>query len=83
MTDAISLALSTGLGPVIAIVIILAFMGMVYKMAGAVPAVITGIIATFALAYLDFLPLSWALGIIFALFAGLIYTRAGGVKDGY
>jgi uncharacterized membrane protein YkgB len=77
MTDAISLALSTGLGPVIAVIIIFVMMGLVYKIAGSVPAVITAFIATFALAYLDFLPLPWAIGIMFSLFAGLIYTRAG------
>ena len=32
MTDAISLALSTGLGPVVAVVIILTMMGLVYKL---------------------------------------------------
>ncbi len=75
MTNCIDLALSTGLGPVIAIVIIIIFMGLTYKMAGSVPSIIVGIIATFALTYLDFLPVFWGIGIIFAFFAGLIYTK--------
>jgi preprotein translocase subunit SecD len=83
MTDAISLALSTGLGPVIGIIIIFVFMGLVYKMAGSIPAVIVGVIATFALTYLDFIPIYWGLGIIFAFVAGLIYTRVGDNRDGY
>ncbi len=34
MTDAVSLALQTGLGPVVAVIIILITMGLTYKMAG-------------------------------------------------
>ncbi len=56
MTDAISLALSTGLGPVVSVIIILIMMGLTYKMAGKIPAIITGIASTFALMFMDFLP---------------------------
>ena len=78
MTDAISLALSTGLGPVVAIVIILALMGLVYKMAGRIPAVMVGIASTLGLMYLDFLPVYWGIGIIFALVAGLAFYWSRG-----
>ncbi|MQL56430.1 DUF5489 family protein [Acidianus ambivalens] len=80
MADAISLALSTGLGPVIAIIIILVFMGLTYKMAGKIPAIIVGIASTFALTFMDFLPLFWGVTIIFGLIAGLVL---GGDRDGY
>jgi chromate transport protein ChrA len=81
MTDAISLALSTGLGPVIAVIIILVMMGLTYKMAGRIPAVFTAIASTFALMFLDFLPIFWGIAIIFAIIAGMVLT--GGEKDGY
>ncbi len=80
MTDAISLALSTGLGPVIAIVIIIIFMGLTYKMAGRIPAVLVGIASTFALMFLDFLPVYWGIAVIFGLIAGMVL---GGDRDGY
>ncbi|ABV26189.1 hypothetical protein SSSV4_ORF80a [Sulfolobus spindle-shaped virus 4] len=79
MTDAISLALSTGLGPVIAIIIILIFMGLTYKMAGRIPAIITGIASTFTLMVMDFLPLFWGITVIFGLIAGLVL---GGGNNG-
>ena len=80
MTDAISLALQTGLGPVVAVVIIFALMGLAYKMAGKIPAILVAIASTFALTFLDFLPIFWGVSIIFALIAGLIL---GGDRDGY
>ncbi len=79
MTDAISLALSTGLGPVVSVIIILIMMGLTYKMAGKIPAIITGIASTFALMFMDFLPVYWGIAIIFALIAGLVL----GDRDGY
>lgn len=79
MTDFISLALSTGLGPVIAIIIILAMMGLTYKIAGRIPAVMTGIASTFALMFLDFLPVSWGIAIMFGMIAGLVI---GGGSNG-
>jgi len=75
VTDFISLALSTGLGPVIALVITFIMMGIVYKMAGTIPSILTGIVSTFAFMFLSFLPLMWGLGIIFAFIAGLLYIR--------
>ncbi|ACP34304.1 hypothetical protein LS215_0150 [Sulfolobus islandicus L.S.2.15] len=81
MTDAISLALSTGLGPVIAVIIILAMMGLTYKMAGKIPAIITGIASTFALMFMNFLPIFWGIAVIFGLIAGMVLT--GGDRDGY
>jgi hypothetical protein len=81
MTDAISLALQTGLGPVIAVVIIISLMGLTYKIAGRIPAVITGIASTFALMFLNFIPIFWGIGIIFGLIAGMVLS--GGEKDGY
>jgi len=80
MSDAISLALQTGLGPVIAIIIILTMMGLTYKMVGKVPAIMVGIATTFALMFLDFLTIFWGLSIIFGLIAGLVLTGEG---DGY
>jgi hypothetical protein len=79
MTDAISLALQTGLGPVVSVIIILIMMGLTYKMAGKIPAIITGIASTFALMFMDFLPVYWGIAIIFALIAGLVL----GDRDGY
>ncbi len=79
MTDAISLALSTGLGPVVSVIIIIIMMGLTYKMAGKIPAIITGIASTFALMFMDFLPVYWGIAIIFALIAGLVL----GDRDGY
>ncbi len=81
MTDAVSLALSTGLGPVVAVVIIIALMGLTYKMAGKIPAVLVGIASTFALTFLGFLPIYWGIAIIFATIAGLVL--GGGEGDGY
>ncbi|AQQ16852.1 C81 [Sulfolobus spindle-shaped virus Lassen] len=81
MTDAISLALQTGLGPVIAVIIIIAMMGLTYKMAGKIPAIITGIASTFALMFLNFLPIFWGIAVIFGLIAGMVLT--GGDRDGY
>ncbi len=49
MTDAIFMALQTGLGPVIAVIIIIVMMGLTYKMAGKVPAMMVGIASTFTL----------------------------------
>jgi chromate transport protein ChrA len=80
MTDAISLALGTGLGPIIAVIVILVLMGLTYKMAGRIPATITGIASTFALMFLDFLPVYWGLAIIFGLIAGMVL---GGEQNGY
>jgi preprotein translocase subunit SecD len=80
MTDAISLALQTGLGPVIAVIIIITFMGLTYKMAGKIPAIITGIASSFILMFMDFLPVYWGIAIIFGLIAGLVL---GGDRDGY
>ncbi len=80
MTDVISLALSTGLGPVLAVVVILIFMGLAYKMAGKIPAIMVGIVSTFALMVMDFIPLFWGMGIIFAIVAGLVL--GGGWLDG-
>jgi len=80
MTDAISLALQTGLGPVVAVIIIVALMGLTYKMAGKIPAVLVAIASTFALTFLDFLPIFWGVAIIFATIAGLVL---GGDRDGY
>lgn len=79
MTDAVSLALSTGLGPVIGIIIILVFMGLVYKMAGKIPSLLVGIASTFALMVMDFLPVYWGIAVIFGLIAGLVL---GGGVDG-
>ncbi len=79
MTDAISLALQTGLGPVVGVIIIIIMMGLTYKMAGKIPAIITGIASTFALMFMDFLPVYWGIAIIFALIAGLVL----GDRDGY
>jgi hypothetical protein len=81
MTDAISLALQTGLGPVIAAVIILVMMGLTYKMAGKVPAIITGIASTFALMFMDFLPIYWGIAAILGVIAGMVLV--GGEKDGH
>jgi len=81
MTDAISLALQTGLGPVIAVIIIIAMMGLTYKMVGKIPAIITGIASTFALMFMDFLPVYWGIAVIFGVIAGMILT--GGDRDGY
>jgi len=81
MTDAISLALQTGLGPVIAAVIILVMMGLTYKMAGKVPAIITGIASTFALMFMDFLPIYWGIAVILGVIAGMVLV--GGEKDGH
>jgi uncharacterized membrane protein YkgB len=81
MSDFISLALSTGMGPVVSVIIIFVMMGLVYKMAGPVPSVISAFISTFALTYMDFLPLPWAVGIMFALVAGFIFDR--GILDGH
>jgi hypothetical protein len=81
MTDAISLALGTGLGPIIAVIIILVLMGLTYKMAGRIPAVIVGVSSTFALMFLDFLPVYWGLAIIFGLISGMVLTE--GDRDGY
>ncbi len=80
MTDAVSLALQTGLGPVVAVIIILITMGLTYKMAGKTPAILVAIASTFALTFMDFLPIFWGVSIIFALIAGLIL---GGEGDGY
>ncbi|EHP68357.1 hypothetical protein MetMK1DRAFT_00027870 [Metallosphaera yellowstonensis MK1] len=80
MTDAISLALSTGLGPVVAIIIILIMMGLTYKIVGRTPSIVTGIASIFALMFLDFIPLYWGLAIIFALIAGMILS--GGELNG-
>ncbi len=74
------MALQTGLGPVIAVIIILTMMGLTYKMAGKVPAMMVGIAPTFTLTFMSFLPIYWGLGIIFGLIAGLVL---GGGKDGY
>jgi len=79
MTDAISMALSTGLGPVIGVIIIIVMMGLTYKMAGRIPAIITGIASTFALMFLDFLPVYWGIAVIFGLIAGLVL----GGENGY
>jgi hypothetical protein len=73
MTDALSLALSTGLGPVLGVVIMLAISGIAYKMAGTFASVIVMIALDFALTFLDFLPLFWGLTIFFGLVAGLIF----------
>ncbi|AZG03169.1 hypothetical protein [Sulfolobus spindle-shaped virus] len=78
MTDAISMALSTGLGPVIAVVIIIGMMGLTYKMAGKVPAILVGIASTFTLTFMNFLPLFWGIAVILGLIAGLIL----GGRDG-
>ncbi len=80
MANFLDMALSTGLGPVIAIVIIFSLMGITYKIAGTVPSVISGFVSTFALSFMDFLPLPWAIGVMFALVAGLIFER--GVLNG-
>ncbi len=80
MTDAVSLALQTGLGPVVAVIIILITMGLTYKMAGKIPAILVAIASTFALTFMDFLPIFWGVSIIFALIAGLIL---GGDNGGY
>ncbi|AZG04116.1 hypothetical protein [Sulfolobus spindle-shaped virus] len=79
MTDAISLALQTGLGPVIGVVIIISLMGLTYKIAGRIPAIITGIASTFVLIFMDFIPVYWGIGIIFGLIAGMVL----GDRDGY
>ncbi len=55
--------------------------GLAYKMAGKTPSIMTGIASTFALMFLDFLPVFWGLAIIFGLIAGLVLT--GGDRDGY
>jgi len=81
MTDAISLALQTGLGPVIAVIIVITMMGLTYKMTGKIPAVITGIASTFALMFMDFMPVYWGIAVIFGVIAGMILT--GGDRDGY
>lgn len=77
--DALTMALQTGLGPVIAVIVIISMMGLTYKMAGSVPAVITGIASTFTLVYLNFLPLYWGIAIMFGMMAGLVL---GGGKGG-
>jgi len=79
MTDAISLALQTGLGPVVGVIIILVIMGLTYKMAGKIPAIITAIASTFALMFMDFMPVYWGIAVIFGVIAGLIL----GDKNGY
>ncbi len=56
-------------------------MGLTYKMAGRIPAIITGIASTFALMFLDFLPVYWGLAIIFGLISGMVLTE--GDRDGY
>jgi hypothetical protein len=81
MTDAISMALSTGLGPVIGVIIVIIMMGLTYKMAGRIPAVISGIASTFALMFLDFIPVYWGLAIIFGLISGMVLTE--GEQNGY
>ncbi|MUN29982.1 hypothetical protein [Sulfuracidifex metallicus] len=75
MTDALSLALSTGLGPVLGIIIMVAIAGIAYKMAGTFASVVVMIALDFALTFLDFLPIFWGLTIFFGLIAGLIYFR--------
>jgi uncharacterized membrane protein YkgB len=80
MTDAISLALSTGLGPVVAIIIILTMMGLTYKIVGRTPSIVTGIASIFALMFLDFIPVYWGLTIVFALIAGMVLS--GGELNG-
>jgi hypothetical protein len=81
MTDAISMALSTGLGPVIAVIVTMALMGLTYKMAGRIPAIVTGIASTFALMLMDFMPVYWGIAVIFGLIAGMVLS--GGERDGY
>lgn len=82
MTDVISMALGTGLGPVIGIIIIVTMMGITYKIAGRVPAVLVGIATTFTLMYIDFLPVFWGATIIFGIIAGLIFgTGSGGEEE--
>ncbi len=78
--DAVSLALSTGLGPVVAVVIIIALMGLAYKMAGKIPAILVAIASAFALTFMNFLPIFWGIAIIFGAIAGLIL---GGDNGGY
>jgi uncharacterized membrane protein YkgB len=78
MANFINMALSTGLGPVIAVIIIFIFMGLTYKIAGTIPAVISAFVSTFALSFLDFLPLPWAIGIMFSIVAGLLFERGIG-----
>lgn len=79
MADVISLVIQTGLEPVVGIIIILTFMGLTYKMAGKIPAIIAGIASTFALTFMDFLPLFWGIPIIFGLIAGMVL---GGGESG-
>jgi uncharacterized membrane protein YkgB len=80
MSDAVSLALQTGLGPVIAVIIILVMMGLTYKIAGKIPSMIVGVASTFALMFMDFLPIYWGIAIIFGLIAGMVL---GGGQNGY
>ncbi|MCP6729955.1 MULTISPECIES: hypothetical protein [Metallosphaera] len=80
MTDAISLALSTGLGPVIGIIIIMTMMGLTYKMAGKIPAIIVSILSTLLMMYMDFLPLFWGIAIVFGALAGLFVFGEGVVN---
>jgi membrane-bound ClpP family serine protease len=79
MPDAISLALQTGLGPMIAIIITIAMMGLTYKIAGKIPAIIAGVALAFLFSYLNFLPVYWTIAIIFGLIAGMVL---GGGRDG-
>ncbi len=55
-------------------------MGLTYKMAGRIPAIISGIAPTFALMFLNFLPVFWGIAVIFAMIAGLVL---GGDNGGY
>ncbi|BBL45998.1 hypothetical protein [Metallosphaera sedula] len=77
--DAVSLALSTGLGPVISVVIILMFAGLVYKIAGVTPAFLTASVVSIVMMFMDFIPVYWGMAIVFAGIAGFVL---GGGKDG-
>lgn len=72
---AITMALSTGLGPVLGVIMILIFMGLTYKMAGQAPAFAVGIASTFMVMYLGFMPIMWGVTIIFAMIAGTALVK--------
>jgi len=78
----IVLADSTGLGPLIGFIIILSLMGVLYKIAGTMGAVVIGILSAFILTFIGMLPLWLGAGIGFAIIVGVLY-KSGGEKDAY
>jgi hypothetical protein len=77
MTDAISLVLASGLSPLVALIVIMIAAGLAYKFAGRTAAVIAILFTTFAMAFMDFLPVYWAIGTVLGLIAFLVVIRNG------